>query len=238
VRSLIALGAPPVFDMRVGGFGPLVLAALPFALGWMARQKRPTLWVVVVASLTSPDPAVARYVLAFPALVLAAAAPSLATLATGGKWSRVVLGAAVALVGASEIAYAVPGLAGDGPRLLAYSGLTDEERALAVGADGPPTAIAAARARVGPGETFAFDENMDLSDLSWDLSQSYEVVFLRRELMGDELGRELERQRVRVLATGDLAPAGLWALSHPLQYGRVSALPSCRTGTCSLFVRR
>jgi hypothetical protein len=224
--------------MRVGGFGPLVLAAVPFALGWIARQKSPALWVVVVASLASPDPAVARYVLAFPALVLAAAAPSLVTLAAGGKRSRLVLGAAVALVGASELAYAAPGLAGEGPPLLAYAGLSDAERALAVGADGPPTTLANARARVGPGETFAFDETMDLCDLSWDLSQSYEVVFLPHQLKGEELGRELENHHVRVFASGDIAPAGLWALSHPLQYGRVSALPSCRTGTCSLFVRR
>jgi hypothetical protein len=222
--------------MRVGGFGPLLLLALPFALLWMVRARRPALLLVLLASLLSPDPAVARYVLAFPALLFAAAAAAVPLPSTKGP--RYALFGLVALLGAAELTYAAPGLSGDGPPLAAYASMSDDERAVAVGADGPPTPVALARQRVGGGEAFAFDENMDLCDMAWDERQSYRVVLLERALPLSGVSARVDSDRIRVMAVGDEAPAGAWARSHPLQFERLSALPSCRTGTCSLFVRR
>src|ERR1019366_6722470 len=79
-RSWTAMTSPPVFDMRIGGFGPLVLVAAPCAVVTLARRKDPVMWGALVASVVAPDPSVARYVLAFPALLLAFAAPCVATV--------------------------------------------------------------------------------------------------------------------------------------------------------------
>jgi hypothetical protein len=148
------------------------------------------------------------------------------------------LGAGIGVLAGLQLAYASRGLGGEGPPLWSYSRMTDDDRALAVGADGPPVVVDAARRRVRPGEAFAFDENMDLCDLSWDVRQSYRVVFLGADLAGETLQGLLVRDSVRVLAVGDQGAAGVWAASHPLQFERLSALPACRKGSCSLFARR
>jgi hypothetical protein len=234
-RTLFALTAAPTFDMRIGGFGALLVCALPFAVVRLVRQKSVVLWVALASTLMSPDPAIARYVLAFPAFVLALAAPAFAGLSSR---HQTLIAYAVAVLGAVTLVYAAPGLHGEGPPLLAYASMSEDERALAVGADGPPLVVAKARGLVGAGEAFAFDENMDLSDLAWDARQSYRVVFLPPALEGEAVARALADDNVRVLVVGDHGPAGAWAATHPLQFEKVSALSSCRNGTCSLFVRR
>ena len=52
--------AVPAFDMRVGGLGVLILVALPFALISVVRQRSVVVVLVFVATLATPDPAVAR----------------------------------------------------------------------------------------------------------------------------------------------------------------------------------
>jgi hypothetical protein len=235
VRSLFALTSAPSFDMRVGGFGPLFLLALPLAIATLVRRRSVAACVALGATLVSPDPAIARYVLAFPALILAAAMPWLDRVAPRG---RKVIGLGVGVLAGLELVYALPGLTGEGPTLWSYARMTDDERAVAVGADGPPSAIDAARRRVGKGETFAFDENMDLSDMAWNDAQSYRVVVLPRDLGGDALESLLVRESVRVMAVGDEAPAGEWAARHPVEFERLAVLPACRKGSCSLFARR
>lgn len=236
LRSFFALSSAPVFDMRVGGFGPVFLCSLPLAILQLVRQKSRAAWVAFAATLLSPDPAIARYVLALPALALAGAAARVAPLTS--LRARTALWSGVAVLAAAEVVYAAPGLSGEGPPLWSYATMSDAERALAVGADGPPLAIARARQRVAPGEAFAFDENMDLCDQAWDLAQSYRVVLLPPALTGAEVGERIRREGVRVLAVGDDAPAGAWAASHPSEFERLSALPECRKGSCSLYARR
>ncbi len=93
----------PAFDMRVGGLGALFWLALPgaiFRLGFV-RGRRLQYAALLAIVLVTPDPAVVRYVLAFPALVLAGAAAMLSFVprtwrvlaqalaaVAGGPWSR------------------------------------------------------------------------------------------------------------------------------------------------------
>jgi len=68
---------PPerVFDMRIGGLGLIFLIALPFAAVRVARTRSPVVALCFVATLATPAPAVARYVLGFAGLTLAFAMP-------------------------------------------------------------------------------------------------------------------------------------------------------------------
>ena len=136
VRSWTSLTSPPVFDMRIGGFGAIVLAAIPAAVVTLVRRKDAVACGAVVATVLSPDSSVARYVMAFPAIVLALASPRVTVVPH--RW-RPWLGAIAGAVGFAQIVYAWPGLTGEGPPLWAYAGMTELERSEAVGANGPPT---------------------------------------------------------------------------------------------------
>ena len=149
----------PVFDMRIGGLGLLFLVALPIAVIRAARARSPAIAVVAVATLATPDPAVARYILAFAGLVLALAVPAVGGLRRGTRFA--VFGLA-ALAAAHNLVVAYPGLSGDGPPLTAYVGMTSAQRQRAVGADGPPTEYLNAIAEVRPGEITVFDRWADL----------------------------------------------------------------------------
>jgi hypothetical protein len=237
VRSWTALAPPPVFDMRIGGFGPLFLAALlgAGATVWRMRGDRAQTALAgasLVAALATPDPAVARYVIAFPALVFALAAP---------EWTRLPqavapwLGAAVGAVALGQIVYATPGLSGEGPPLFAYARMTDEERALAVGADDPPVPFVRARERLGAGETFAFDQSMELPYLAWDAELTHRAAWISDALRPEAVGALLARENARIVAAGVDAPAGQWVKQQPASFVR---LFTCKSAPCSVYERR
>jgi len=236
-RSWTALTSPPVFDMRIGGFGLLFLVALPAAAAtaWQMRHRPRQAGLVgatLVASLATPDPAVARYVLAFPALVFALAAP---------RWARAPsliapwVGLAFGVVALGQIGYAIPGLSGEGPPLFAYARMSDEERAEAVGADGPPTPFVAARRRLAPGETFAFDQSMELPYLAWDSALTRRAVWISDSVRGDAIEPFLARENARIVVAGDDAPAGQWLTLQPDRFHR---LFTCKSAPCSVYERR
>jgi hypothetical protein len=236
-RSWTALTSPPVFDMRIGGFGPLFLVALPAAAAtvWQMRGRPRQAGLVgaaLVASLATPDPAVARYVLAFPALVFALAAP---------RWARAPaaiapwVGLAFGVVALGQIAYAIPGLSGEGPPLFAYARMSDEERAEAVGADGPPTPFVAARRRLAPGETFAFDQSMELPYLAWDSALTRRAVWISDSVRGKAIEPFFAREHARIVVAGDDAPAGRWLTLEPDRFRR---LFTCKSAPCSVYERR
>jgi hypothetical protein len=223
--------------MRIGGLGPLFLAALPAAAVtlWRMRGRRQDAALAsaaLVATLATPDPAVARYILAFPALVFALAAPRWVALpGTIAPWLGVVLG--VAALG--QLAYAFPGLSGDGPPLFAYARMSDEERAEAVGADGPPTPFVAARRRLAPGESFAFDQSMELPYLAWDSALTRRAVWISDSLRGEAVAALVSRENVRILVVDDAAPAAQWLTQQPDRFLR---LFSCKSAPCSVYERR
>jgi len=232
VRSWTSLTSAPVFDMRIGGMGPLFLASLPFAAVTLARWRSGAAWAAAAAAIASPDPAVARYVIAFPALVLALAS---ARLPSVGLRARVVIGVGAAIAGAWQLAYAYPGLAGEGPPLAAYAHMSEDERAGAVGANGPPTQMIAARKLVRPGETLAFDVTFDLPYLGWTSDLAYPVVYVPDTLSSSDVGGWLDREKVRILAVADHGPAGEWARLHPEQF---ELLFPCRSVPCAVYLRR
>jgi hypothetical protein len=233
VRSWTSLTSPPVFDMRIGGFGVLTLAAAPAALWTLRRRKDAVAWGALLATAIAPDPAVARYVLALPGLLLALAAPRAAVVPA--RW-RPWLGAVAGGLAVVQIAYAWPGLTGEGPPLAAYARMGDGERARAVGADGPPTPFIEARTRVGPGETFAFDQSLELPYLAWETDLRYRAIWIPDTLRtGQAVNDFLESQNVRVVAVDEDSPTGQWLTRNN---GRYLNLFHCKSAPCSVFVRR
>jgi hypothetical protein len=233
LRSWTSLTSPPVFDMRIGGFGPLVLAAMPAALVTLIRRRDPLAGGALLATVIAPDPSVARYVLAFPALLLALAAPRAAALPGRLRpWFGLLAGG----LAFAQIAYAWPGLTGDGPSLQAYARMTDAQRALAVGANGPAAPFADARKRVAAGETFAFDQSLDLPYLAWESDLRYRAVWIPGNLASAGAAEGfLESENVRVVAAAADSPVGQWLAQRPERFLK---LFQCRSAPCSVFARR
>lgn len=232
LRSWTSLDGLPAFDMRKGGFGLLFLVSLPFAaMTLWERRKELVLWAAVGATLASPDPAVARYVFAFPALVFALTAARLARLSPR---ARTPLLAVATTVAAIQIGCVWSGLTGEGPPLGAYAAMSEGERARAVGADGEPTPFIEARRRVRDDETFAFDHSADLPYLVWESDLRYRAVWIPEEVPPEAIGEFFEQHGVRVFLAGDDAPAGVWVRRNP---ERVTRLFPCKSVPCAVYVR-
>jgi hypothetical protein len=232
VRSWTALRSPPVFDMRIGGFGPLVLVSAPAAFATLVRRKNLALWGAVVASIAAPDPSVVRYVLAFPGLLLALATPFAARIP---RRFRSWVGAAAGALGIWQIVYVLPGLTGEGPPLGTYARMSVEDRAMAVGADGSPAPFAMARAMVASNETFAFDQSMELPYLAWESDLRYRAVWIPDSLDEAAFAALLDRENVRVAAVADDSAAGAWLSQRPERFLK---LFSCKSAPCSVYARR
>ena len=224
----------PAFDMRVGGLGVLILVALPFALVSVIRQRSIVVVLVFVATLATPDPAVARYVLAFAGLVLAFAVPTIDHPRVG-KFVHVSALVLVALGAAHNVYVAYPGLTGEGPPLRAYVDMSDYERRRAVGADGVPTPFLDAVARVGPGEIAVFDETAYLPYLAWPPDLSRDAVRIPDDVTAEEADRLVHADNVRLLIVGDDTVAGSVVRRDPARFIRIF---ECKSSTCAVYLRR
>lgn len=225
--SWLAIGAKPVFDMKVGGLGLILLLCLPPALYALIHRRNPWLVAAVVATLLVADPAIPRYVLAFPALLLA-----LALAQVTARFSRQVT-VAVLAVSVAQVVHAWPGLTGDGPPWSAYLDMTDEERRMAMGPHGPPTDYPVAWAEVSGDEAIAFDLEFEFPGLLWSPDLKHRVEALPRKPTSDVLGEFLDARKVKVVAVGK---RNAELLQHTP--GRWERLFDCRTTTCAVFVRR
>jgi hypothetical protein len=146
------------------------------------------------------------------------------------------LGALAGVVGVAQLVQAFPGLTGDGPPLVAYARMTDDERASAVGADGPPGPFIMARTLVGSGETFAFDQSMELPYLAWESDLRYRAVWIPDSLVSTPaIEAFFERENVRVVAAADDSPTGEWLSRRPERFLK---LFQCKSAPCSVFARR
>jgi len=232
--SWTSLGAPPVFDMRLGGFGLVCLAAVVVAAVRVVRERTWVLAAAALATLASPDPSVARYILAFPALALALAAGWLGRI---GRRARAAVLAAVTVGAAWNVAYATPGLSGEGPPLSAYAHMSEAQRVRAVGADGPPTRIVDARERLRPGQAAAYDAAVDLPYLAWTPDLSTRVVRIPDGSAPHDVGPLLRREDVHLLLVGEDQPAGIWARAHPKEALRLFSLTGCKDTGCVAYYR-
>jgi len=226
--------AVPAFDMRVGGLGILILMALPFALISVVRQRSVVVVLVFVATLATPDPAVARFVLAFAGLVLAFAVPTIDHPRVG-KFVRASALVLVALGAAHNVYVAYPGLTGEGPPLRAYVDMSDYERRRAVGADGVPTPFLDAVAHVGPGEIAVFDETAYLPYLAWPPDLSRDAVRIPDDATAEEADRLVHADNVRLLIVGDDTVAGSVVRRDPARFIRIF---ECKSSTCAVYLRR
>ena len=221
VVSWVAITSPPVFDMKVGGLGLPFLLALPLALAALVRRREALLVVAVAICLLSPEPSMARYVLAFGALVLVLAVSQLSSLKRQG-WAV----AAMVIAGAVQLWLSWPGLTGDGPPLETYWSLSDDARRVAVGPQGRPTDYPPLWDAVPRGASIAFDEDFEFPGLLWSPTLSSPVHALPAEADA----AFLEQHRVRVLAIGPrhrhLARPDRWRLRF-----------SCRAADCAVYER-
>jgi hypothetical protein len=224
----------PAFDMRVGGLGLLFLCALPFAIWRAVRSRSLTVALCVVASLATPDPAVARYVLGFAGLVLAFAVPAVEHPRLGRGARSVVFGVA-ALAAAQGLVVAYPGLTGEGPHLRAYVHMTQAERQRAVGADGPPTRFLDAIAQLRPGEITVFDRSADLPYLAWPFDLSRDAARIPDDVDAKAAERIIDAPNVRMLIVGDDTVTGSLVRRDPQRF-----VPQfhCKSSTCTVYLRR
>ena len=226
--SWLAIDAPPVFDMRLGGFGALFLVAFPLAVAGLVRRRDGWLALAVLASLASPDPSVTRYVLAFAAMVFALAMAELSLLEVRGA---AVVGLVLA-AGLGQLVHAWPGLVGDGPAWEALWAMDDEERREAIGPSGRPTDYAASWSRVGTAEAAAFDVDFEFPGLLWSPEMRYPVHFVP-QATGGALASWLEERHVRLLAVGPVH--GALIERHPERWEK---LFDCRSSACAVYLRR
>lgn len=230
-RSWTSFRAVPAFDMRLGGFGSLaVLIAIPGALVAIRRTPdRIAVVLVLIASLLGPDPATARFILAFPALCLALTAAAASRLRGPSFVAGVMLATVIA---ALDLRHATPGLAGEGPPLHRYPSMSSEERLRAVGPAGRPDRWIELRRSLAPGEAIAFDASFDTSYLLWRRGLQNRVVFVSEAASPREVLSLLLRERVRYIVAEPGSAAGALVTDRTRCFRR---LFDCRAQPCAVF---
>lgn len=202
-----------VYDMRIGGFGPVfLLALLPLALAfpivaWCSARMRgvaraigvPVL-LVIGATLLSPGAFWARYTVAIPGALLALAIAVAHALPS--RWTRIALGALVALalggVALSWRGFTEP----SAPSLFDLIAMPELERSAAQAVDAEEREWQRARALVRPGEAFGYDPSFTLPGRLW-IAPDRRVVYLPETTPGAEALLDwAARERVRVVVLG------------------------------------
>jgi hypothetical protein len=194
--------------MRKGGLGPLFWLALPLAGMWMVRSRAWVLLGLVLISLVTPDPAVVRYVLPFPGLLLAAAAAYISAFVCDAKspraaWKTKGVLALATMASAWNLFYAAPGLTGEGPTLFKYSGMTWDDRARAVGAHGRPDPYLDVRSRLREGDVTVFDHSLSLPYLMWKPDLSNKVVRIPDHPSKEVVLQIINKPEVRLVFVAD-----------------------------------
>lgn len=238
LESWTTLGGPYAFDMRLGGFGPVVLLfALPLAVVGLKSVARVVGWKVcllwgtaVVASLAHPEPSTARFVLAWPALLLAMA---VAALRLWRPATGVVALTVGSLFAGWSLWHAYPSLMpGDDFSLSQLGAQSREALRNRVGADGPPKKWHAFTGGLGASDVIAYDESFTLPGLLWNRNLSNKVLALPWGLDAASLNNLLEAKRVNYLVAGRDLPAG-----QLMRQRAAGATPlfACGSDPCHVF---
>jgi hypothetical protein len=208
-----------VYDMRLGGLGPLfTLGLLPVALATLVGVARdPALrkrlapfaaFVVPVAllSLASPGAYWGRYTLALPAALLALAAVSTQGLA---RPVRATVDAALIALALVSAVRAAPGLTIDGPSIFVIAAMPEDERAIAYGIDLDERPWRDLRDRVVPGSAFAYDASFGLPGRLFAPHQRGRVLYVEDAFpSADGLVALVDREDVRALVLGEAPDFG------------------------------
>jgi hypothetical protein len=228
----------PAFDMRVGGLGIVFLVALPVAAVRLVRHCRGrdalVVGLIVVATLATPEPAVARFVLAFAGLVLAAAVPATEWF-RGRGWSHILVFGLVAAGAAQSVVAAYPGLRGEGPALGAYLNMTDAERRRAVGAAGPPGPFVDAVEAMRPGQIAVYDGSVELPYRVWPYDLSTAAQRIPDEAAAEDIELLLGDERTALVMVGADSTAAKVVRDAP---GRFRWLFDCPATPCAVYVKR
>lgn len=226
LRSWLTLVPPPIFDMRIGGFGPPFLLALAPAALVLSRRWRSALPMLVLAALVAPDPAIARYTLAFPGIVLALASVWLSEAARMERAGARRVGLALGAVAAFNFAVAWPGFPGEGPPLGSYFGLSWADREGAVGPDWQTAHLDAVRNELVAGDAAACDGSFEFPYLLWRPDLANRV---RRITTPADRASVLADDSVRLLVLDDRLPP------DPTRWRRRF---HCETDSCVVYSRR
>lgn len=236
-----------VFDMRIGGFGPLFTwGLLPLAVAapiaaWRSRSVREKVarigWptaLLVMTTLASPGAYWARYTLAVPGALLALAIATIDALAA--RWRAISTWWGIAL-GALGLALSWRGWTPGGPSLFELARATHEQRIAAFALDAQEPDWERARARIGPGEAFGYDWSFGLPGRLVRPDGRGRVVFLEATTPTlEELLDWARRERVRVVVLGE-GPTGAadLARAHPEHFRELfrSAYPEWQP--CAVF---
>lgn len=203
-----------VFDMRIGGFGPLfTFLLLPLGLATLGaslvspsfrrlvRPIAPFTIAVLLLSLASPGAYWARYTLGVLAALLMLFALIGESLDDGLRKGLDALALALAVVG---IGMATHGFAVDGPSITALAADRFHGRPIEYGIDLHEGPWAAMRARVGPGDAFSYDPSFGLPSRLFAHHQEGRVFYFDRVQPTDaELLDFVARSRSRAIVLGD-----------------------------------
>ncbi len=198
-----------VYDMRLGGFGPLVaVVLLPIAVAtflWRRRALRPirfALLLLVGVSLATPAAFWARYTLAFPLALLVVGALGTAHTRPRVRRATELSVGAFAAVG---LVAAAPGLT-DGRVSLAELALHPPEQRAALfgGIDGDEADWLDARRLGIGGHAAAYDRSLGLPGRLWDGIGATKIVYVG-DLPPEEIAPTLEREQVDTAALGERA---------------------------------
>ncbi|HMJ13629.1 MAG TPA: PIG-L family deacetylase, partial [Polyangiaceae bacterium] len=236
-RVFVSLIADPphyVYDMRYGGFWPLVpFLLLPLGALSLLRPsiRSHALGPLLVAgcALASPMAQWLRFSLAFPAALLALGA---AEVSRHPRWRKALCD--VAIAGAAAL-----GL------VRAYGGFTAGARSLPEvarggyfgGIDGREGEWNAIKARLEPGEAFAYDRSFATPGRAYRADGATRVVYLDDEQVGpNDLLAFISRERVRLLAVRHQGPLRERIVADPAHFAPVM---SCPLDPCHIYqVRR
>lgn len=237
-----------VYDMRVGGFGPLfafvlvpstaaTIVAAARSETFRMRGRVVALGVAALAlgTLASPGAYWARYTFAVPAALLVLALASSQVLPE--RWRAFGDGVA-ALATAVGLALAIPGYAMGGPSLLSLASMSADARERAFGLDDYEPQFVDARALVHRGESVLYDGGFGLAGRLYPLDGRARVVFMEDDpSTADALIALVDREHARVIAVTEppVRPTAELARSRPDRFRWLFLYPDADGAPCSLF---
>jgi hypothetical protein len=206
---------------------PLAILSLSFKTG---RPARGPIALLALVSLATPAAFWPRFTLAVPGALLVA-------LAAGSEgWSRrarAIVDASIGGLALAGVILAAPGFTPDGPPIWQLGAATPLQRAEAATSVGQARPWLEARARVGEGECFAYDESVEVPGLLWRPDGRGRVAYVPPEAVeGPDLEAWLVAERVRVIAVDRGGPRAGWLRERPHRFTR---LFPCRTAACEVF---